>query len=324
VGVRNFDRKKECMNKIKARIRARQLQSRNSEKVPSRAQTAQLKKTEPQIGLSLKMKLSILDTLDEAKRLGNFVRIYPSEGCQVYDRFFLTPRASNKAVYGFLYLDEYKEEAPRPLPPATEPEEKKDLGKQKIIITGDDILIEYLSRVLHAARSITTERLKPEWRVSLDKFVNHSIWQSICPALPHTMGLLQRLEARVVEMKERRKQSESALKDPVTYMNQKNQVVRGFSAQQLENMLKSSSKSVAKDIMSSLFIEGNGILTEMIKQLAKTSVKRPKQLSVTRNSSLKSEEFEKFSPKRSYFPFSLEKCVRSSSFVNKSLPGGLK
>lgn len=300
VGVRMFDRKKECMNKIKARIRARQIQSRNSEKVPIRAQTAQLKKTEVQAGLSNKNKLCIVDTIEESKRMGNFVRIYPSEGCQVYDKFFLTPRASNRAIYGFLYLNEFCEEVPRSLPPEVEEKKEvnKDKDKQKIIITGDDILIEYLSRVLHAAKSITSEKLKSDWRVALDKFVNHMIWGSICPALPHTMGLLQRLEARVFEMKERRKQSESSQKSPTTYMNQKNQVVRGFSAQQLENMLKSSSKSVAKDIMSSLFIEGSGILTEMIKQLAKTSVSRPKQLSVTRNSSLKSEEFEKFSPKR--------------------------
>jgi tubulin polyglutamylase TTLL5 len=304
VGVRYFDRKKECMNKIKARIRARQNQAKNNEKFPMRAQTAQITKKEPQNN-PLKHRIAIIDTIEESQRLGNFFRIFPSEGSNIYEKYFLTPRASNRAVYSYLYLNEGIEDIPRPvskieseLRKEKEKELEKEKEKEKVIITGDDILIEYLCRVLHAGKSLTAERLISEWKNALDKFVNHLIWQNISSALPTGMGILQRLETRILEMKERRKQSEANQKNPVTYMNQKNQVIRGFSAQQLENMLKSSSKSVAKDIMSSLFIDKSGILTEMIKLLARGSGNNPNNTSVSRHTSLNSGEFSKFSPKR--------------------------
>lgn len=306
VGIRYFDRKKECMNKIKARIRARKNQEKNNEKIPLRAQTAQLTKKEPQNN-TLKHRFAIFDTIEESQRLGNFFRIFPSQGSHVYDKYFLTPRASNKAVYSYLFLNDCVVDVPRPvyksdfeLKKEVEKDKEKDKEKEKakIVITGDDILIEYLCRILHAGRSLGFERLKIEWRTALDKFVNHSIWLNISSALPLNMGMLQRLESRIFEMKERRKQSEAVQKDVVSYMNQKNQVIRGFSAQQLENMLKSSSKSIAKDIMSSLFIDNSGLLTEMIKFLARGSSTKPKQPSVFRHTSLNSEEFSKFSPKR--------------------------
>ena len=80
-----------------------------------------------------------------------------------------------------------------------------------------------------------------------------------------TLGILQKLEFRILEMKDRRKQTDASFKDQIGYQAQKQSIVRGFSALELENMLKSSTKSAAKDVMTCLFIDNNGILSLIIK-----------------------------------------------------------
>ena len=123
--------------------------------------------------------------------------------------------------------------------------------------------------------------------------MNHNIWQNISASVPGNVGVLQKLELRIIDMKDRRKKTDSNLRDQLSHQNQKHLIVRGFSALQLENMLKSSSKSVAKDIMSCLFFDSTGILSEIIKWLASTSIKKPVKQSVYRNGSMTVEEFDK-------------------------------
>ena len=307
VGLRYYDRKKECMSKLRARIRARKGQVKQTDakvKYGYRAETAVPQKKD--IVNVNKHRQAIVDTVEEATRMVNFVRIYPSRGCDVYDKFFTTPRAANKAVFMYLYMGIESEERPvkasptneiydvRSIEKEAEKNEKSDKEKSKLVITGDDILIEYLSRVLHACKSVGAEHLKNDWKQALEKFVNHYIWQSIAAVIPPGMTILQKLEMRIVEMKDRRKKSEAGMKDQVSYQSQKHAIVRGFSAIQLETMLKSSSKSVAKEIMACLFLEANGVLSEIIKWLATSSIKKtPKPHSVVRHGSLTVEEFEK-------------------------------
>jgi len=54
-------------------------------------------------GASMKFKEIIRETLGEASRLGNFIRIYPSKTSHKYDRFFASPRPYNKFIYKVLY-----------------------------------------------------------------------------------------------------------------------------------------------------------------------------------------------------------------------------
>jgi hypothetical protein len=102
-------------------------------------------------------------------------------------------------------------------------------------------------------------------------------------------------------------------------------IVRGFSALQLENMLKSSSKSLAKEIMSCLFFDNNGILSEIIKWMAIVSIKNPKKAkSAYRYGSVTFEDLEK-SKKSKYFLYrNPVKYPRSSSFVIKALQARLR
>ena len=298
IGLRYYDRKKDCMGKIKARIRAKQNRDKSTESnswLFNRAHTASSQANQPLD--YLKYKNSIEDTINESKRLGSFVRIYPSKDSNYYDKFFFTPRGSNKTVYYYLFVKPYIEEPPKaieiPKPVKKEPEKE---GK-KVLITGDDILIEYLSRVLHAARSITVERFRIEWKVAIERFVNHPIWGTNYPGLPIGLGVLNKLESRILEMKERQKKNEKS-KETSSYYTQKNQVIKSFSALQIENILKGSKKNILKEIMSELFFGDCGILTDMIQFLAGSTVKHSRKNSVSRITSFNPDEFEKLGSKK--------------------------
>ena len=47
------------------------------------------------------------------------------------------------------------------------------------MITGDDILIEYVERLMNAILSIQNEdMLQDNWKIALDKFITHYVWHS--------------------------------------------------------------------------------------------------------------------------------------------------
>ena len=185
VGVRYFDRKKESMNKLRARIRARKNQTKNFDGKIKGGYKNELSGNRN----FNKYKNAIIDAVEEVMRLKNFVRIYPAAECEVYDKFFVMQRPSNKALYNYLFVEKTDEpilfeiseivKKPEKSDKKSETEKKieldsentlknsetdpdKDPEKKKLIITGDDILIEYLSRVLHALKSISYSKLKSD------------------------------------------------------------------------------------------------------------------------------------------------------------------
>lgn len=48
----------------------------------------------------------IRETLAEYQRRGNYIRIFPAKGSDMYDPLFQGPRPYNKAVYKALFTDE--------------------------------------------------------------------------------------------------------------------------------------------------------------------------------------------------------------------------
>lgn len=50
-----------------------------------------------------RFKNEVLDTLEERWRMGNYVCIYPSQGSNSYDYFFINSKPVNTAIYDFLY-----------------------------------------------------------------------------------------------------------------------------------------------------------------------------------------------------------------------------
>ncbi len=46
------------------------------------------------------------------------------------------------------------------------------------MITGDDILIEYVERIMNALKQINETSLKITWRACIEKFIMHYVWNS--------------------------------------------------------------------------------------------------------------------------------------------------
>jgi hypothetical protein len=47
-----------------------------------------------------------------------------------------------------------------------------------VLITGDDILIEYVERLMTAIRSVSDELFNDHWKLALEKFITHYVWHS--------------------------------------------------------------------------------------------------------------------------------------------------
>ena len=78
--------------------------------------------------------------------------------------------------------------------------------KEKIIITGDDVLIEYVHRLISSLSVISEDSLTPDIKLAIDKFVLHYVWHSKDPAKEKPSALLKdRLQVRYEEMRMRRK-----------------------------------------------------------------------------------------------------------------------
>lgn len=79
------------------------------------------------------------------------------------------------------------------------------VSNEKLTITGDDILIEYVHRLMVAVQSIKESMIKPQWNNQIEKFVKHYVWHTSDVRRAANNKLWQRLESRLIEMKERRK-----------------------------------------------------------------------------------------------------------------------
>jgi len=122
----------------------------------------------------------------------------------------------------------------------------------KLVITGDDVLMEYIARLMHALRAIKDDLLKATWRRSLERFIVHHVWHTNDIRRSSNNAMWQRLESRLIEMKERRRRLLENIyrKRKLEYdvektEEQKEIIIRGFSSVQLEDMLKTSTRNVA-------------------------------------------------------------------------------
>ena len=90
--------------------------------------------------------------------------------------------------------------------------------REKLLITGDDVLIEYVHRLMIAVQSIKEVMLKPQWKNQIEKFIKHYVWHTSDVRRAANNKLWQRLESRLIEMKERRKRLLQNI-----YLREKNQ-----------------------------------------------------------------------------------------------------
>ena len=219
IGIRAFDRKTECSSKIQSRIKAKQ----NSTKGKSEAKRGEFKSSLD----DTKYRSLYLETLEETLRMGNFIRIFPFKGCEIYDKLFKVPRKANKIMYNFLFSEVLKDES---VFPGISPS-----------ITEDDVILEYLARVIKTYKLIELKK-NEKWDRLIEKLANH-------------VGLaqesnLQRIQKYIV--------SKTAI---CKLRNEKASLLKTFTPGQLENMIK----SMNKDIVQHLFDENfTGILTCML------------------------------------------------------------
>jgi hypothetical protein len=131
-----------------------------------------------------------------------------------------------------------------------------------VLITGDDILIEYVERLMTGIKNVSEEMLLENWKIALEKFITHYVWHqqdrrsnpeaAVVPVPPYWF----RLEGRLTEMQERRRrlikylykkegrlhEFEEGYKQSIA---KKSTIIKKFTSMQLEDLLRTSTKNVA-------------------------------------------------------------------------------
>lgn len=218
VGIRAFDRKKESASKIQSRIKAKQ----NLLKKKSDNKKSEIKNNSN----DTKYQSLYLETLEETLRMKHFIRIFPFQGCDVYDRLFKVPRKANKMLYNFLFVEVLTNES---VFPGMSPS-----------ITEDEVITEYLSRVLKAYKPLESKKIE-KWERIMANLSDY-----ISPAVQSASAKIQKyVSSRMLSCK---------------LKNEKSSLFKTFTSGQIENMLR----SMAKDIIPYLIDENNiGIVTLM-------------------------------------------------------------
>ena len=329
VGIRVFDRRKEGVNKVRARLRAKQQTVKKTISQPPPMQPRAVSPVPRRTAnTALKTKEVLRETLEEYERKGHFLRLYPSKGCHYYDQFFTSLKMVNRLIFTELFPQDppphsslevlerstvsqsalgTSQTLPSPttssvhrrrksktslltekhfLPDienARKSEAEEDGSKHgcvvdtpcqvgsgkegKLVITGDDVLVEYLSRIISVLKVTREETLKTNWKRCLEKFVSHAIWKTLDFRRGDAVRLWQRLEVKISELKGRRRRFyESSVKSKETDRreDQRQQIIHNFTPYQLESMLRAAQKSLAQELIGCLFdSEGRGVLTEL-------------------------------------------------------------
>jgi len=142
----------------------------------------------------VKYKSEILDTLEERCRMGNYVWIYPSEGSNLYDYFFINLKQVNVAIYEFLYSTKYGFLKELSSDVVIEVSKRLNFGEIKSIKyyndskqtdsgvnnsenpTIVDYMIEYLSQMIIWIKDLDGRVLKSPMKEGINWFVSHKSW----------------------------------------------------------------------------------------------------------------------------------------------------
>jgi len=272
VGFRGFDRRKESMNRTKARLRAkRSLSGRPGTSASSRPTTA--KSPDPPVSC-WKAKDCTRDAIEEYLRRGHFLRIYPSKGAEHYDAYFLLPRPSNLYLRKYLFspsdsLLDSSPSVPRPASLLSSASERKvdsaetpnrprprSRGRtaasvrRGIVFSEEEIVVEYIGRLMGL---LGRERdLKARWRRSMETFLSSDCWGK--PDQPQE-NLWKRLEIRYNSLKSLQNDRFRSLKDSP---------LSAFSNTNLEDYLRRLPSGPVHDLIQPLLARhSGGILSDL-------------------------------------------------------------
>lgn len=137
---------------------------------------------------------------------------------------------------------------------AREPPLEKEPKKSKVLITGDDVLIEYVSRTITGLKKLASSEIRFDVEKVIELFIGYYVWHTpdLKEAKPQAK-LWERLEARLQEMRERRKRLVKSVykkegrlgefeKGYAKMASQKLGVLNNFNSIKLEEMLRNSQK----------------------------------------------------------------------------------
>jgi len=207
---------------------------------------------------------------------------------------------------GFIKKSTVRPQRPQTVKIGAKPSMATSESQNKIIITGDDVLIEYVHRLISALSLIPEDSLSADIKLAIDKFVLHYVWHSKDPANKSSIFTLKgRLQTRYEEMRQRRKRLVKSIYKREGKLNifeesykkmaqQKMKVLKNFNGNKLEEMLKTSTKNVAQEVVSILIKHSRyfsyGILPDLEKNYLKvSSIDRTKQ-ETSKSSFLKTEK----------------------------------
>lgn len=194
-----------------------------------------------------------------------------------------------------------KSQRPQTVKVGSNPSMKPTESSDKIIITGDDVLIEYVQRIINSLVIVSESSLSANITNSIEKFIHHYVWHSKDPVIENpTISLRERLLTRYEEMRQRRKRLVKSIYKregkidtfEASYKKmtqQKLSVLKNFSGTKLEEMLKTSTKNVAQEVVSILINHNKdysfGVLPDIEINVLKTEAnyEENKHLSKTQN-----------------------------------------
>lgn len=296
VGVRAFNRRTEGLTKLRTKLQS--MKPKNTYSVANFSRSVS-----PSRGT--REKDSSREVIEEYLRRGRYLRIYPNKESAYYDILFSTQRASNRILLKKLKIVEGDSEVSVPKHKKTTsidleaanlrnivspPAEAASIAALKHLpirperpekpsLTGDEILIEYVERLIHVLRTLDEATLTLSLKASFDQFLSHYVWKSSDLRRGASNYLWQRLETRLIEMKERRRRLVTMVykRQGVKVQDideQAHEVLRTLNASQLEQLLKQHTRDAAYELISCLIdSRERGVLSELIRMLA-TSAKQ--------------------------------------------------
>lgn len=306
VGVQRPEHKHHI---AKSSIRPKRFKGRTISIPPSRLSMYRVASREPEQSLSY-LKNLLRTTLQEFERRGHYIRIYPSKGTDHYDQFLSVGQSATKWLYRVLYengtiesssdwlgdLDLVREPlhrakasisvrrlmnrtaVKRAVTAMCAEKSFSVLPKSdKLMVTGDDILLEYISRLIKALLAVKEDSLTSMLRKSIEAFISHPVWKGNNKG-PLRDSLRHRLEVRFAEMQMRRlrvteceARVKGGFRENPLLEDQRKAAVSEFSPAQLEAMLKVSTRSLAREVVQPLLNHrGVGVLSDLQAWIAKT------------------------------------------------------
>ena len=164
-----------------------------------------------------------------------------------------------------------KADSPRLEPRRCRFRERRRPAHEKVVLTGDDIIEEYIKRMIDTIKRVNEKNLKAPWKRAISRFVNHQVWMS---DVHPEFNLVEKLTIRLGEMKQKKRKlafAQQRANHTQFYASQeasKARTIQRVSSQQLEELLKTHTRQAALELVSCLIDDqGKGVLSSIIVHL---------------------------------------------------------